>query len=125
MFPTPVLRAKHLDRLTPEEQREAIKRWEDDCAVNCRVEFQATSGPSSSATGAVSEEESTASVLPASKTPSQACSRDGLVEDTFFLSDTQDEFGNANGLNSKKILFLNSSKKTNSDTFGGNNFSAF
>lgn len=84
-----------------------------------------TSGPSSSATGAVSEEESIASVLPASKTPSQACSRDGLVEDTFFFPYIQDESGNANGLNSEKTLFLNSSKETNSDTFGGNNFSTF
>ncbi|XP_030347289.1 probable phospholipid-transporting ATPase VD isoform X3 [Strigops habroptila] len=87
LFPSPVLRAKHLDRLTPEEQREAIKRWRDDCVVNCRVEFQATSGSSSSATGSASEEESIASVLPTSKTPLQACSRDGLVEDTSFLSD--------------------------------------
>ncbi|KFV07826.1 putative phospholipid-transporting ATPase VD, partial [Tauraco erythrolophus] len=30
LFPSPVLRAKHLDRLTPEKQREAIKRWRDD-----------------------------------------------------------------------------------------------
>ncbi|XP_065553846.1 phospholipid-transporting ATPase VD isoform X4 [Lathamus discolor] len=68
LFPSPVLRAKHLDRLTPEEQREAIKRWRDDCVVNCRVELHATSRSSSSVTGAVSEE-SIASVLPTSKTP--------------------------------------------------------
>lgn len=109
------MRAKHLDRLTPEEQREAIKRWKD---VNCRVEFQATSGSSSSATGTVSEEES---ILPTSKTPFQACSRDGLVEDTSFLPDIRDESGNTNGLNSEKTVFLNSSKETNSDTFGSNN----
>ncbi|KAM6313432.1 phospholipid-transporting ATPase VD [Aegotheles albertisi] len=88
-FPSPVLRAKCLDRLTPEEQREAVKRWKDD--YNSRVEFQAVSGSSSLATGAVSEEESITSVLPTSKTPFQACSRDGLIEDTFFLSDIQDE----------------------------------
>ncbi|XP_065489591.1 phospholipid-transporting ATPase VD isoform X1 [Caloenas nicobarica] len=87
LFPSPVLRAKHLERLTPWEQREAIKRWNDDCAVNSGVESQATSGASSSATGAVSEEESIASVLPTSKTPFQACSRDGLVEDTSISPD--------------------------------------
>ncbi|XP_059673485.1 phospholipid-transporting ATPase VD [Gavia stellata] len=93
LFPSPVLRAKHLDRLTPEEQREAIKRWKDDCIVNCRVEFQATSGSSSTATGPVSEEESIASVLPTSKTPFQACSRDGFGEDNSFSPDVQDESG--------------------------------
>ncbi|XP_072718598.1 phospholipid-transporting ATPase VD isoform X2 [Ciconia boyciana] len=124
LFPSPVLRAKHLDRLTPEEQREAIKRWKDDCTVNCRVEFQATSRSSSSATAAVSEEESIASVLPTSKTPFQACSRDGLVEDTSFLPDVQDESGNTNGLNSEKTVFLNSSKETNSDTCVSSNLCA-
>ncbi|KAM6429179.1 phospholipid-transporting ATPase VD [Rhynochetos jubatus] len=69
LFPSPVLRAKHLDRLTPEEQREAIKRWTDNGIVNGRVEFQANSGSAGSATGAVSEE---GSVLPASKSL-QAC----------------------------------------------------
>lgn len=102
LFLSPVLRAKHLDRLTPKEQREPIKRWKDDCIVNCRVEFQATSRSSSSATGAVSEEESIASVLPTSKAPLQACSRHGLVEDTSFLPDIQDESGTTNGLNSEK-----------------------
>ncbi|XP_009281865.1 PREDICTED: probable phospholipid-transporting ATPase VD [Aptenodytes forsteri] len=121
LFPSPVLRAKHLDRLTPEEQREAIKRWKDDCIVNCRVDFQATSGSSNSATGAVPEEESIASVLPTSETPFQACSRDGLVEDTSFLPDIQDESGHTNGLDSEKTVFLNSSNETNSDTFGSNN----
>ncbi|XP_009482633.2 phospholipid-transporting ATPase VD [Pelecanus crispus] len=121
LFPSPVLRAKQLDRLTPEEQREAIKRWNDDCMVNCRVEFQATSGSSSSATGAVAETESTASVLPTSKTPFQAFSRDALVEDISFLPDIQDESGNTNGLNSEKTVFLNSSKEPNSGTFGSNN----
>ncbi|XP_052636096.1 phospholipid-transporting ATPase VD isoform X5 [Harpia harpyja] len=121
LFLSPVLRAKHLDRLTPKEQREAIKRWKDDCIVNCRVEFQATSGSSSSATGAVSEEESIASVLPTSKAPLQACSRHGLVDDTSFLPDIQDESGTTNGLKSEKNIFLNSAKETNSDTFGSNN----
>uniref|UniRef100_A0A663LZG5 Phospholipid-transporting ATPase n=1 Tax=Athene cunicularia TaxID=194338 RepID=A0A663LZG5_ATHCN len=46
LFMSPVVRAKHLDRLTPEEQKEAIKRWKDDFIVNGRVEFQATSGSS-------------------------------------------------------------------------------
>ncbi|XP_055653008.1 phospholipid-transporting ATPase VD isoform X2 [Falco peregrinus] len=119
LFPSPVLRAKHLDRLTPEEQRGAIKRWKDDCIVNCRAEFQATSGSSSSATGAVSEEESIASLLPTCKPPFQACSRD--EKDTSSLPDIQDESGNTNGLNSEKTEFLNSSKETNSDTFGANN----
>ncbi|XP_051473590.1 phospholipid-transporting ATPase VD isoform X3 [Apus apus] len=69
LFPSPVLRAKHLDRLSPTMQREAVKRWRDDCIVNYRVEFQATSGSSSLATGAVSEEESMTSASPASKIP--------------------------------------------------------
>ncbi|XP_042663632.1 phospholipid-transporting ATPase VD isoform X4 [Tyto alba] len=124
LFMSPVVRAKHLDRLTHEEQREAIKRWKDDCIVNCRVEFQATSGSSIPATGAVSEEESITSVLPTSKTPFQACLRDGLVEDTSFLPDIQDESGTTNGLNSEKPVFLNSSKETNSDTLDGKNSGA-
>ncbi|XP_067154192.1 phospholipid-transporting ATPase VD [Apteryx mantelli] len=120
LFPSPVLRAKHLDRLTSEEQREAIKRWKDDCIVNCGTEFQATSGSSSSAKGAASGEESIASVLPTSKTPFQPCSRDGLAEKASFLSGVQDESGNTNSLNSEKTVFLNSSKETNADTYGGN-----
>uniref|UniRef100_A0A8C8AMB2 Phospholipid-transporting ATPase n=1 Tax=Otus sunia TaxID=257818 RepID=A0A8C8AMB2_9STRI len=121
LFMSPVVRAKHLDRLTPEEQKEAIKRWKDDCIVNGRVEFQTTSGSSSSATGAVSEEESIASVLPTSKPPFRACTKEGLVEDTSSLPDIQDEPETTNGLNSEKTAFLNSSKETNLDTFGGNN----
>ncbi|XP_054239269.1 phospholipid-transporting ATPase VD [Indicator indicator] len=35
LFPSPVLRAKHLDRLSPEERRAAIKKWKDDCTGNC------------------------------------------------------------------------------------------
>ncbi|XP_064367263.1 phospholipid-transporting ATPase VD isoform X2 [Dromaius novaehollandiae] len=118
LFPSPVLRAKHLDRLTSEEQRDAIKRWKDNCTVNCGTEFQATSGSSSSATGAASGEESIASVLPISKTPFQPCSRDGLAEKASFLSGVQDESRNTNSLNSEKTVFLNSSKETNADTYG-------
>ncbi|XP_053920670.1 phospholipid-transporting ATPase VD [Cuculus canorus] len=121
LFPSPVLRAKQLDRLTPEEQRIAIKRWKDDCIVNCRVEFQATFGSSSSAVGAVSEEESIASVLPTSKTPFQACSTDGLVEDTVLLPDVQDQSRNTNDLNSEMTICLNPSKETTSDTCGSSN----
>ncbi|XP_019381952.1 PREDICTED: probable phospholipid-transporting ATPase VD [Gavialis gangeticus] len=55
LFPSPVLRAKHLDRLTPEEQREAIKQWKDDCFVAHRVDFQGTSLRSSSVEDAASE----------------------------------------------------------------------
>lgn len=115
-----MLRAKHLDKLIPEEQREAIKRWKDDCVVNCRMEFQVTSGSSSSATGAVSEEESIASVLPTSKTPFQACSRGRLVEEVS-LSDIQNESGTANNQSSERTVFLNSSKETNSDSYGSSN----
>eukprot|EP00075_Anas_platyrhynchos_P003251 XP_005028161.2 probable phospholipid-transporting ATPase VD isoform X1 [Anas platyrhynchos] len=120
LFPSPVLRAKHLDKLIPEEQREAIKRWKDDCVVNCRMEFQVTSGSSSSATGAVSEEESIANVLPTSKTPFQACSRGRLVEEVS-LSDIQNESGTANNQSSERTVFLNSSKETNSDSYGSSN----
>lgn len=56
-----------------------------------RVELQPTSVPS--AAGAVSEEESTDSVLPASETPFQTCSRDGLIKNTSFSLDIQDESG--------------------------------
>ncbi|KAM6261490.1 phospholipid-transporting ATPase VD isoform 2-T5 [Porphyrio hochstetteri] len=90
LFPPAVLRARHLDRLSPEARREAVKRWKDGSAVNCRVEFQATSGSSSSATGAVSQEESTARVSPTSKTPFQACPRDGLVAGTCSSPDIQE-----------------------------------
>ncbi|XP_071599717.1 phospholipid-transporting ATPase VD isoform X1 [Heliangelus exortis] len=88
LFPSPVLRAKHLDRLTPVEQREAVRRWKDDCSIDSRVEFQSPSGSS--------EEESTTSVLPTSQTPFKACSGGGLMEDTSFLPDIQDESGNTN-----------------------------
>ncbi|XP_017660117.1 PREDICTED: probable phospholipid-transporting ATPase VD isoform X1 [Lepidothrix coronata] len=121
LFPSPLLRAKHLDRLTLEGQTEAIKRWKDECDVNDRGESQATSVSFSSAAGAVSEEETIDSVLPTSKTPFQACSRDGLVEDTSSLLDIQDDSGSTNDLNSKKTEFLNLSKETNTDTFGGIN----
>ncbi|XP_064005288.1 phospholipid-transporting ATPase VD isoform X2 [Pogoniulus pusillus] len=107
LFPSPVLRAKHLDSLSPEERREAIRRWKDDCTGNCRVELQAASRSSSSAPGVVSEEESTASILPTSKTPFQACSRDELVED-ISSPDIQDESGNTNGLNPGKPTLLTS-----------------
>uniref|UniRef100_A0A8C0BBN5 Phospholipid-transporting ATPase n=1 Tax=Buteo japonicus TaxID=224669 RepID=A0A8C0BBN5_9AVES len=78
LFLSPVLRAKHLDRLTPEKQREAIKRWKDDSIVNCQVEFQATSGSSSSATGAVSEEESITFIIN-SLSISKGCSEEGIT----------------------------------------------
>ncbi|KAF4790443.1 putative phospholipid-transporting ATPase VD [Turdus rufiventris] len=106
LFPSPVLRAKYLVRLSPEEQRKAIKRWKDECNVNDKVELQPTSLPSSSAPGAASEEESIDSVLPASKTPFQTCSRDGLVKNTSFLPDIQDESGSTSGLNSVKTEFI-------------------
>ncbi|XP_068799064.1 phospholipid-transporting ATPase VD isoform X2 [Struthio camelus] len=121
LFPSPVLRAKHLDRLTPEEQREAIKRWKDDCIVNCGTEFQATSGSSSPATGAASEEESLTSVLPTSETPFQPCSRVGLAEKASFISGIPDEARNTNSLNSEKTVFPSSSKKPSADTYGSNN----
>ncbi|XP_050829495.1 phospholipid-transporting ATPase VD isoform X2 [Serinus canaria] len=105
LFPSPVLRAKYLVRLSHEEQRKKIKRWKDECNVNYWVELQPTSVPSSSAAGAVSEEESTDSVLPASKTPFQTCSRDGLLKNTSFLPDIQDEFGSTRGLNSEETEF--------------------
>ncbi|XP_066041794.1 phospholipid-transporting ATPase VD isoform X1 [Chamaea fasciata] len=104
LFPSPMLKAKYLVRLSSEEQRKAIQRWKDECNVNDRVELQPTSVPS--AAGAVSKEESTDSVLPASKTPLQTCSRDGLVKNTSFLPDIQDESGSTNGLNSEKTEFI-------------------
>uniref|UniRef100_A0A8C3XZ95 Phospholipid-transporting ATPase n=1 Tax=Catharus ustulatus TaxID=91951 RepID=A0A8C3XZ95_CATUS len=51
LFPSPVLRAKYLVRLSPQEQRKAIKKWKDECNVSDRVELQPTSVPSSSAAG--------------------------------------------------------------------------
>ncbi|XP_059700870.1 phospholipid-transporting ATPase VD [Haemorhous mexicanus] len=105
LFPSPVLRAKYLARLSHEEQRKEIKRWKDECNVNYGVELQPTCVPSSSAAGAVSEEESTDSVLPASKTPFQTCSRDGLLKNTSFLPDIQDESGSTSGLNSEETEF--------------------
>lgn len=74
--------------------------------MNDKVELQPTSLPSSSAPGAASEEESIDSVLPASKTPFQTGSRDGLVKNTSFLADIQDESGSTSGLNSVKTEFI-------------------
>lgn len=104
LFPSSVLRAKRLDKLVPEEKREAIKKWKNECFVSCRMELQVTSGSSSSATGTVLKEESVVSVLPASRIPFHACSRDDLMEE---------EPGNRNNLNSEKTAFLNS-KRTDS-----------
>ncbi|NXO88704.1 AT10D ATPase, partial [Certhia brachydactyla] len=103
LFPSPVLRAKYLVRLSPEEKRKAIKKWKDECNVSDRVELQPTCVPSSSAAGAVLEEESTDSVFPASF---QTCSRDGLVKNASFLPDIQDESGSTSGLNSEKTEFI-------------------
>lgn len=74
--------------------------------MNDRVQLQPTSVPSSLAAGAVSDEESTDTVLPASKTPFQTCSRDELVENTSLLPDIQDESGSTSGLNSEKTEFV-------------------
>ncbi|XP_014809815.1 PREDICTED: probable phospholipid-transporting ATPase VD [Calidris pugnax] len=115
LCPSPVLRAKHLDRLTPGEQQEAIQRWRDDCAA----ELQAAPGSARSAPGAVPGEESVASVPPTSTTPPQARSGAGLAEDASFLADTQDEPGDTNGLNSETAAFLNPSKDTHVDASGG------
>lgn len=104
LFPSSVLRAKCLDKLVPEEKREAIKKWKNECFVSCRMELQVTSGSSSSATGTVLKEESVVSVLPASRIPFHACSRDDLMEE---------EPGNRNNLNSEKTAFL-ISKRTDS-----------
>lgn len=73
--------------------------------MNYEVEPQPTSVLSSSAAGAVSEEERTDSVLPASKTPFQTCSRDRLLKNTSFLPDIQDESGSTSGLNSEETEF--------------------
>uniref|UniRef100_A0A8C3LRP7 Phospholipid-transporting ATPase n=1 Tax=Chrysolophus pictus TaxID=9089 RepID=A0A8C3LRP7_CHRPC len=102
LFPSPVLKAKHLNKLISEEKREAIKKWKDELAVSCKMELQVNSGSSDSATGTVLKEESIASVLPASRIPFHVCSRDELVEE---------EPGN---LNSEKTAFLNS-KRTDSN----------
>uniref|UniRef100_A0A8C2U0Q4 Phospholipid-transporting ATPase n=1 Tax=Coturnix japonica TaxID=93934 RepID=A0A8C2U0Q4_COTJA len=105
LFPSPVLKAKQLDKLIHKEKREAIKKWKDERLVSCRMELQVTSGSSSSAIGTVLKEESINSVLPASRIPFHACSREELVEE---------EPGNRNILNSEKTAFLNS-KRTDSD----------
>lgn len=34
MFPSPILRAKYFDRLSPEERAEALKRWRGAAKVN-------------------------------------------------------------------------------------------
>ncbi|XP_029421564.1 probable phospholipid-transporting ATPase VD isoform X2 [Nannospalax galili] len=34
MFPSPILRAKHFDRLTPEERTEALKKWREAAKMN-------------------------------------------------------------------------------------------
>lgn len=34
MFPSPILRAKYFDRLSPEERAEALKRWRGTAKVN-------------------------------------------------------------------------------------------
>lgn len=107
LFPSPVLKAKHLDKLIPEEKREAIKKWKDERIVSCRMELQVTSGSTGSATGTVLKEESIASVVPLSRIPFHACSRDELVEE---------EPGNRSNLNSEKTAFLNS-KRTDSDVW--------
>ncbi|XP_031966020.1 probable phospholipid-transporting ATPase VD isoform X1 [Corvus moneduloides] len=101
LFPSPMLRAKYLVRLAS-KQKKAVTRWKDECNVNDGVQLQPTSLPSSSAAGAVSDEESTESVLSASKIPFQTCSRDGLVKNTSFLPDIQDESGSTSGLNSQE-----------------------
>ncbi|XP_042668137.1 phospholipid-transporting ATPase VD isoform X1 [Centrocercus urophasianus] len=105
LFPSPVLKAKHLDKLIPEEKREAIKKWKDERIVSCRMELQVTSGSTGSATGTVLKEESIASVVPLSRIPFHDCSRDELVEE---------EPGNRSNLNSEKTAFLNS-KRSDSD----------
>ncbi|XP_005309981.2 phospholipid-transporting ATPase VD isoform X6 [Chrysemys picta bellii] len=118
LFPSPVLRAKHLDRLNPEEQKEAIKKWKDDLVGTCRMGFQGTHACSRSA-----EDESTdlSSYVPVSKTPFHTCPADRSVQKASFISDTQDEFRDVNSLTCERAAFLNSSKETYSETYGTNN----
>ncbi|XP_034627241.1 probable phospholipid-transporting ATPase VD isoform X3 [Trachemys scripta elegans] len=118
LFPSPVLRAKHLDRLNPEEQKEAIKKWKDDLVGTCRMGFQGTHACSRSA-----EDESTdlSSYIPVSKTPFHTCPADRSVQKASFRSDTQDEFRDVNSLTCERAAFLNSSKETYSETYGTNN----
>nr|XP_048704353.1 phospholipid-transporting ATPase VD isoform X5 [Caretta caretta] len=123
LFPSPVLRAKHLDRLTPEEQREAIKKWKDDRVGKCRMGFQGTRACSRSAEDAASVRESTdhSSDIPVSKTPFHTCPADRSVQKSTFISDKQDEFRDVNDLTCERAAFLNSSKETYSETYGANN----
>ncbi|XP_026503733.1 probable phospholipid-transporting ATPase VD isoform X2 [Terrapene carolina triunguis] len=123
LFPSPVLRAKHLDRLNPEEQKEAIKKWKDDLVGKCRMGFQGTRACSRSAEDAASVRESTdlSSCIPVSKTPFHTCPADRSVQKASFISDIQDEFRDVNSLTCERAAFLNSSKETCSETYGTNN----
>ncbi|XP_032630576.2 phospholipid-transporting ATPase VD [Chelonoidis abingdonii] len=123
LFPSPVLRAKHLDRLSPEEQKEAIKKWKDDRVGKCRMGFQGTRACSRSAEDAASVRESTdhSSYIPVSKTPFHTCPVDRSVQKASFISDIQDEFRDVNSLTCERAAFLNSSKETYSETYGTNN----
>ncbi|XP_043369835.1 phospholipid-transporting ATPase VD isoform X3 [Dermochelys coriacea] len=124
LFPSPVLRVKHLDRLTPEKQREAIKKWKNDRVGKCRMGFQGTHACSRSVEDAASVRESTdhSSYIPASKTPFHTCPADRPVQKATLISDIQDEFRDVNSLTCERAAFLNSSsKETYSETYGTNN----
>nr|XP_025043214.1 probable phospholipid-transporting ATPase VD isoform X2 [Pelodiscus sinensis] len=74
LFPSPMLRAKHLDRLTPKEQREAIKKWKEDRIGKCSMGFQDTCTCSKSAEDASVRESADHSLyIPAAKTPFPTC----------------------------------------------------
>uniref|UniRef100_A0A8C8SQE3 Phospholipid-transporting ATPase n=1 Tax=Pelusios castaneus TaxID=367368 RepID=A0A8C8SQE3_9SAUR len=122
LFPSPVLKAKHLDRQTPKKQREVITK-KDDRVGKCRMGFQSTSACSRSAEDTSSVRGSTdhSSYIPVSKTPFQTCPGGSSEQEASFISGLQDEFRDVNSLNCERAAFLNSSKEIYSETSGANN----
>jgi len=94
-----------------------VRRWRGDCVGIRGLEFRAAAGACGSAPGALPEEGGIARVLPTPEPPFQACSGDGLVEDTSFSPDIGAGPGNTNGLNSGKASFLNSPEENDPDVF--------
>ncbi|XP_074848817.1 phospholipid-transporting ATPase VD [Carettochelys insculpta] len=121
LFPSPVLRAKHLDGLTPQERREAMKKWKEDSAGKHSMAFQDTCVCSMPLEDAGSVRESTDPLYsPVAETPFPTCPAGRAVQAASFISDIQDVSRDAKSLTCERAAFLNSSKETSSETYGAN-----
>uniref|UniRef100_A0A8D0HNG9 P-type ATPase C-terminal domain-containing protein n=1 Tax=Sphenodon punctatus TaxID=8508 RepID=A0A8D0HNG9_SPHPU len=105
LFLFPLMRAKHLERLTPKEQHEAIKQWKDS-----------RSSPAEDAAFVKESDADASYVFPKNLGGS-------LEQEAACTSDTLDEPEGNSNVNCQEAAFLSSSREPCSEILAAQNFS--